>query len=146
MSIITETEKRYIITHRAQGESFSKIAAALSRSESTVRSFYKRRQDTEDVLRPEVGRLVTCKNCGREFVKTEKSAKRQFCSAKCRNDWCNRQKREVPYNLICEHCGRTFTSFGNPRRRFCCRKCYENHRKTNNQQLPDITAGKGGAM
>lgn len=136
--MMSEQEKQYIVKQRALGKSFSQIGRELGRGESSVRYAFNHIVDTEPkagetaplaALGTEAPIMPKCKYCGRDFKRPALSGKQMFCSARCRNAWGNEQKRRTPYGRVCEQCGREFTAFGNPHKRFCSRKCFADSRK-----------------
>jgi len=136
--MMSEQEKQYIVKQRTLGKSFVQIGRELGRGESSVRYAFRHIMDKEpkaDEIIPAVvlgaGTPTTpkCKYCGRNFEKSAQGGKQLFCSARCRNAWGNEQKRRVPYGRVCEQCGREFTAFGNPHKRFCSRKCFADSQK-----------------
>lgn len=136
--MMSEQEKQYIVKQRAMGKSFVQIGRELGRGESSVRYVFNHIMDEEtkaDEVIPTAflgtGTSGTpkCRYCGREFMRPAMGGKQLFCSARCRNAWGNEQKRRTPYSRVCEQCGREFTAFGNPHKRFCSRKCFADSRK-----------------
>ncbi len=136
--MMSEQEKQYIVKQRTLGKSFVQIGRELGRGESSVRYAFRHIMDKElkvDEIIPAVvlgaGTHTTpkCKYCGRSFEKPALGGKQMFCSARCRNAWGNEQKRRIPYGRVCEQCGREFTAFGNPHKRFCSRKCFADSQK-----------------
>lgn len=134
--MMSEQEKQYIVEQRASGKSFAEIGRSLGKNADTVRSVFNRIMEKEAsgssiVAQPQtsVPNVPICKYCGQEFARTSEGAKRLFCSDHCRNAYHNGQKRRVPYALTCEYCGRRFIAFGNPRKRFCRRKCFADSQK-----------------
>ncbi|SFG86697.1 hypothetical protein [Enterocloster clostridioformis] len=126
-----EKEKQFIIEQRAMGMSFVQIGKYLGRSADSVRSIFNHSIKRNTKSMPVNNNNQTdssgdevplCRNCGKPFE--GKSAKRQFCSDRCRNAWFTAKKRRIPYAQICEQCGKEFTAFGNPNKRFCSRKCF----------------------
>lgn len=100
-----------------QGISDSQISEQLGISKNTVKSRRLRNQKRMN------GKNY-CLYCGKEFEKSIRGMKRGFCSYHCRVCYWNRRKMEREYELICENCGKTFVSKGNPNKRYCSRKCY----------------------
>ncbi len=136
--MMSEQEKQYIVKQRALGKSFVQIGRELGRGESSVRYVFNHIMDEEtkaDEVIPTAflgtGTSGTpkCRYCGRDFKRPAMGSKQLFCSARCRNAWGNEQKRRTPYSRVCEQCGREFTAFGNPHKRFCSRKCFADSRK-----------------
>lgn len=76
-----------------------------------------------------------CQQCGREINMNDKlGRKSKFCSNKCRRTWWsnhpeNKDKREKAwYSFICLYCGKEFKAYGNKNRKYCSRRCSQNHR------------------
>lgn len=136
--MMSEQEKQYIVKQRALGKSFVQIGRELGRGESSVRYAFNHIMGKEPkadevistmVLATETPGTPKCKYCGRDFERSALGGKQLFCSPHCRNAWSNEQKRRTPYGRVCEQCGRGFTAFGNPHKRFCSRKCFADSRK-----------------
>ena len=72
--------------------------------------------------------IVKCPNCGEEIRQIAKRKKKRFCCDKCRNEWWNSHleliKRKAYYEHTCQGCGKTFTSYGDRNRKYCCHECY----------------------
>ncbi len=125
--MIQKEQKQAIATLRLQGGSYAEIADYLNLSPNTVKSFCRRNKIAPlSQTRPEnmdnPGGI--CKNCGAALEQVPSGRRKTFCSDRCRYIWWNRNRREKPYRLICQYCGRKFISFGNKNRAFCSRECY----------------------
>ena len=105
---------------RMEGKSAGDISIALNLSINTVRSHIRRHPDIPNARR--------CKTCGAFVVQPTGRREKKFCSDKCRMDWWNSHPEKINkkayYNLVCEECGKEFESYGNNRRKYCCRACY----------------------
>lgn len=119
---LTEDQKRAICTLRESGKTYDTIAKTLGASPNTVRSFCRRNGVIQ--VKPQKSQPDCCKNCGTPLGQTERARRRTFCSDQCRYDWWNRYRRSQPYRLVCKQCGKTFISFGNQKKAFCGRDCY----------------------
>lgn len=120
--MIAAREKQAILTMRQQGLSCPEIAAMMSLSPNTVKSLCRRSKiqtPPQEALAGDV-----CKNCGAPLKRTPGAKKKVFCGDKCRYAWWNRQRSKRPYRLICYQCGKEFISYGNKKRKFCSRECY----------------------
>lgn len=120
-------QKQAIAALRLQGGSYAEIAAYLNLSPNTVKSFCLRNKitpvsQTGSGVVENAGNI--CKNCGALLEQVSKGRKKTFCSDRCRYIFWNRSRREKPYRLTCQHCGRKFISFGNKNRAYCSRECY----------------------
>ena len=105
---------------RLEGHSPSVIAAKLGLPAGTVRSHIHRH--------PDIAGTKACKNCGRALMQPKGRREKKFCSDTCRMAWWNSHQEDVSrkayYNLVCQHCGKEFESYGNKNRKYCCRACY----------------------
>ena len=113
-------DKIAINNMRLEGHSPSVIAAKLGLSAGTVRSHIHRH--------PNIPGAKACKNCGKALMQSKGRREKKFCSDSCRMVWWNSHQAEVKrnayYNLVCQHCGKEFESYGNKNRKYCCRACY----------------------
>ena len=113
-------DKIAINNMRLEGHSPSVIAAKLGLSAGTVRSHIHRH--------PNISGAKACKNCGRPLMQPKGRREKKFCSDICRMAWWNSHQEDVNrkayYELVCQHCGKEFESYGNKNRKYCCRKCY----------------------
>ena len=110
---------------RLKGHSPSVIAAKLGLPPGTVRSHIHRH--------PNIPGAKICKNCGRPLLQPKGRREKKFCSDTCRMAWWNSHQEDVSrkayYNLVCQHCGKEFESYGNKNRKYCCRACYVTSRQ-----------------
>lgn len=113
-------DKIAINNMRLEGHSPSVIAAKLGLSAGTVRSHIHRH--------PNIPGAEACKNCGKPLMQPKGRREKKFCSDACRMAWWNSHQEDVSrkayYNLVCQHCGKEFESYGNKNRKYCCRACY----------------------
>ena len=113
-------DKIAINNMRLEGHSPSVIAAKLGLSAGTVRSHIHRH--------PNIPGAKACKNCGRPLMQPKGRREKKFCSDSCRMAWWNSHQEDVNrkayYELVCQHCGKEFESYGNKNRKYCCRACY----------------------
>ena len=111
---------------RMEGKSAGDISIALNLSINTVRSHIRRHPDIPNARR--------CKTCGAFVAQPTGRREKKFCSDKCRMDWWNSHTEQINkkayYTLVCEECGKEFESYGNNRRKYCCRACYLNARRS----------------
>lgn len=105
---------------RLEGHSPSVIAAKLGLSAGTVRSHIHRH--------PNIPGAKACKNCGKPLMQPNGRREKKFCSDSCRMAWWSSHQEDVNrkayYELVCQHCGKEFESYGNKNRKYCCRACY----------------------
>lgn len=113
-------DKIAINNMRLEGHSPSVIAAKLGLSAGTVRSHIHRH--------PNIPVAKACKNCGKPLMQPKGRREKKFCSDSCRMAWWNSHQEDVNrkayYELVCQHCGKEFESYGNKNRKYCCRACY----------------------
>ena len=129
---MTEIQKRKIISLRAKGIGYGKIANSLGISLNTVKSFCRRHDVHENpFVEPSItftGEITLCECCGQEIQQLAKRKKKRFCCDKCRNAWWNSHlsqvRRKALYTLKCPHCGKEFHIYGDKRRKYCSHACY----------------------
>ena len=98
--------------------------------------------DTQKTVKPSQAALaqtdgiLLCPQCGKAVIQ-QTGHRKKFCSDQCRMAYwaCHPDQvnRRAYYDLICQYCGRSFQSYGNAHRKFCCRYCYDQHRKRGKQ-------------
>lgn len=115
---MTDQQKKELIDLRVKGYGYKKISQMLGVTESTVSAYCQRNKLT----------FNGCKNCGKVMQKSKGTKPKKFCSDKCRWEWWNNHLGEVNrranYDLICQHCGKRFVSYGNTKRKYCSHACY----------------------
>ena len=120
---VTDLQKEKIRAMRLQGVSYMKISKELGISDNTVRSFCRR-----NGLGEKAKNTAACKQCGKSIKIVPKQKPRMFCSDACRTAWWNSHpdcvNRKAIYAYTCAHCGRAFTAYGNPNRKYCSHGCY----------------------
>lgn len=116
---MTKEEKARIIAMRGGGHTYAEIAAALSLSINTVKSFCRRQNAP-------VGSGAVCKHCGKPIVVRDKCKPRQFCSDACRAVWWKERAKpqKKVYRLTCVACGAEFECSGNRQQKYCSHGCY----------------------
>jgi endogenous inhibitor of DNA gyrase (YacG/DUF329 family) len=111
-----------------QGKTSTEISLTLGIPSSTIRPHIRRH--------PEFYGGKPCKNCGKAMVQPIGRKAKYFCSDKCRLTWWNSHKEFVKkktfYTLTCQHCGQLFESYGNSKRKFCSRACFNDSRRKEN--------------
>ena len=129
-------QKQKVYKMRLEGSSYSKIASALGISENTIKSYCRRNnlnnlmnnlvKNTESKL---VNKIYTnCIYCGKTLIHGRKGHPKKFCSEECRRIWWKANNSQLDkkawYTLNCIECNKTFKSYGNKNRKFCCHACY----------------------
>ena len=128
---MTNEQKEKIIRFRRQGFGYADIGRELGISKDTVKSFCRR-----NGLMVSDGKSVDdknrCRECGAPLVQQEKKKRRVFCCKSCREKWwtehADRIDRKAIYEFTCAGCGRSFTAYGNSKRKYCSHGCYISHR------------------
>lgn len=124
ISKMTASQMEQIKDMRLQGDGYLKIAQTLGLSRDTVRSFC-RRNDLNDNTKKKGS---YCQHCGKPMKIIPKRKPKKFCSDACRATWWNNHPecvtRKAIYDFVCATCGRSFTAYGNQKRKYCCHKCY----------------------
>lgn len=112
---MTNEQKLLILSLRAEGLGYRKVADKLGISENTVKSFCRRQKEAPQVDAP-TGSV--CKCCGAPIQQTPGRKEKKFCSDKCRREWWNSHLDQVDrraiYEMTCPGCGKRFTVYGKP--------------------------------
>ena len=76
--------------------------------------------------------MSICPGCGQEFHQSPSRIKegRVCCSIECRSTAARKGTEKK-----CEQCGKEFSSFGKPNRRFCSRQCFGLSRKSDEGKI-----------
>ena len=126
---MTNEPKMLIVSLRAEGLGYRRVADRLGISENTVKSFCRRQKNAPQVKVP-AGSV--CKCCGAPIEQTPGRKEKKFCSDKCRREWWNSHLDQVDrraiYEITCPGCGKHFTVYGNAKRKYCSHECYVAHR------------------
>ena len=124
---MTNEQKTRILELRGMGYGYTEIAKTLGISRNTVKSFCRRIRGAESacVFHESPG---CCRECGKPLVQKEHVKKRMFCSPQCRKAWWKshpeRLNKKAVYRFRCAGCGKSFSAYGNSKRKFCTHKCY----------------------
>ncbi len=126
---VTAYQERRIRELRQRGVGYRTIAAELGISRDTVRNFCTSHA-LSGVAADQSFAPNVCPCCGGEIVQQHRGRPRRFCSDACCRKWwaahpdAIRQNPEAQRRLKCAYCGKAFTVYGNPPRRYCCHNCY----------------------
>ncbi len=127
---MTEEQKHQINEMRRHGCTYRHIADTLSLKEGAVKSYCLRAIKRGLLVIPESTEKTFCKECGVSIEQIPKRKKRIFCSSLCRSKWWNahlylvRRSPNTTHHFSCQHCGKDFTAYANPRRKYCSHQCY----------------------
>lgn len=103
------------------GESITAVRAQCSDVHSAI--------ENKDLL-DQIQKKKACAYCGRKIEPPKKGRPKRFCSDECRHAYwkANRDQMkknpEAVYTKVCAYCGKTFTSYGNKNRKYCCHEHY----------------------
>lgn len=130
-----QVDKEKVKFFREKGYSYSKIAALLSISENTIKT-YCRRNDLGgvrgNIKQSNEEKIEICKQCSNKLELLNRGKRKKFCSDKCRRLWWKEHddyiNRKAYYKLICEKCNKEFNSYGNKNRKYCSHSCYIKNR------------------
>ncbi len=123
---MTPEQKTIIQNMRRRLCSYAEIAGVLGFSSvNTIKSYcYRNNLNTEKLLK-DVG---ICKNCGKPFVKANKTKPRIFCSDACKLVWwkshANEHKRTCKTEVVCKNCSKRFLAYPSAERKYCSEQCY----------------------
>lgn len=130
---MTDSQRKKIISMRAQGYGYKAIASELHLSRDTVRFFCKRRgcdgpgkiAALNMAEQYSLGNL--CLNCCKPLRHKKKDQK--FCCARCRSKWHRdhldkTRHQQATFHFRCAYCGRQFSAYGNKNRKYCSHDCY----------------------
>ena len=125
---MTIEQRSLILSLRDSGHGYSDIADRLGISKNTIKSFCRRNGASGVRAVNYVERQNCCPQCGKKLIQPEKQKPRRFCSSQCRQAWWNAHpemiKQKAVYSFVCPTCGKSFTAYGNSRRKYCSHQCY----------------------
>jgi endogenous inhibitor of DNA gyrase (YacG/DUF329 family) len=127
---MTETEKTQIHEMRRHGCTYRHIASALALKEGTVKTYCVRATKKGLIAPPKQTQESSCKQCGTHIEQVPKRKKKVFCSKACSQKWWSIHlylvdpSSKALYHFTCSYCQKSFTAYGNPRRKFCSHDCY----------------------
>ena len=94
---------------------------------NTVKSFCHRRAAKPKCEEPD-SKTHRCLCCGVPVAQNPGRKEKKFCSDKCRNKWWTARldlvNRKAFREIVCVGCGRTFTVYGQVKRKYCSHQCY----------------------
>ncbi len=128
---MTDEQRKAIEELRGQGYGYATIGNALGLSKGSVKAYCSlhglagTKSKTHAKEKLDVGR---CLNCGVPLIRTPKTKRKKFCCKKCCSDWWNAHQgqngQKAMYHYVCAACGKEFTAYGNPHRKYCSYECY----------------------
>lgn len=125
---MTDLQRNKIVALRGQGYGYKKIGQLMGLSVNTIKTYCKRNSLGGAVTNQSGKMEEVCKFCGATLVQTPGRKRRVFCSDACRTKWWNTHpelvKHRGDHQVICGHCGRTFSVNKNSTRKYCSHTCY----------------------
>lgn len=113
---MTENQQKEIKALRQAGLGYKKIAATMSLSENTIKSYCIRNKLKTGSEQP------VCLECGQPIMQPAGQKGKKFCSDVCRIKWWNHHTWLMKANNVCTHCGKPF--HGRKDRKYCSHACY----------------------
>lgn len=119
---MTKEQQLEVLRLRGIGLSFGEIADKIGLSKNTVKSFYRRKHDTQE-YKPK----AACEQCGAPIFPKAGHKVPRFCSDKCRSTWWNAHPGQMKaggmIDITCKGCGTTFRAYPSQHREYCSRAC-----------------------
>lgn len=129
---MTNEQRMMVSSLRADGMGYGSIARKVGISANTVKSFCRRSSQRTEETRLAATAEHKCLCCGVPVEQNLGRKAKKFCSDKCRNKWWNSHldmvDRRATREVVCANCGKTFSVYGSAARKYCCHKCYIEHR------------------
>ena len=124
-------QKEQIRNLRGEGLSYAEIARQVNVSRDAVISFC-RRNGLQEIKKPRTAVKTAvgdvCRECEKPLVQVVGMKRRVFCSKECRVKWWKehpeRLNQKAVYQYTCPHCGKSFSAYGNSKRKYCSHACY----------------------
>lgn len=129
---MTAYQQRQVREFRLKGVGYRAIAAVVGVSRDEVRNFCKSRglDGTGATVADRAQTERFCLQCNKKLPAHKQGRRRKFCSDQCRQKWWSAhpeavaRSEEATYEMVCQYCGQTFSSYGNKNRKYCNNQCY----------------------
>ena len=133
---MTENQKTQIRTLRQQGLGYQAIGSMLGLTRDSVRSYCKNHglQGIPMVMELNIKERIkageVCAQCYGQIEKAKTGRPKRFCSEECRRMYWKDHRMEgnrskgATYIMECKYCHKTFESYGNRNRKYCCHQHY----------------------
>ena len=131
---MTEIQKQQIHEMRRYGCTYKHIADALSLKAGMVKTYCVRAVQKGLDISPAPIANSRCKQCGAPVEQIPRRKKKVFCSKACSQKWWNthlylvERSSKALYHFTCRTCGKEFSAYGAPDRKYCSHECYINAR------------------
>lgn len=123
--MMTKIQKQQIENLRKDGCTYKAIAEALGLSFDSVKCYCRRCGFTGNGHKKSID---TCDECGAVLQQLPGKRKKRFCSTKCRMAWWAKHgdqlNKKSAAEVVCRHCGKTFTAYNGENRKYCSSLCY----------------------
>lgn len=130
-------QRKQIRKLRSEGLGYQSIGKIVGLSRDSVRNYCKRnpellgyRNAVTKMMKDQASGLPCCLHCKETFIPKGTGQSKKFCSDACRRYWwqdhpeLHQKKNTAYYELACQHCGKSFLSYGNAKWKFCSHACY----------------------
>lgn len=133
---MTEQQKLQIRKLRQQGLGYQAIGKTLNLSRDSVRSYCKNHElngvsvEVQMNTKERIANGDACAFCAGPLEHASTGRPRRFCSDLCRRSYWKLHRAEgqkgsdVTYTMECAYCHRTFESYSNKNRKYCCHQHY----------------------
>ena len=133
---MTEEQKLQIRLLRGQGIGYKQIGDVIGVTRDCVRSYCRNHGlagHTPAVkmnIKERIASGDACEFCGEILKNPHTGRRRRFCSDECRMNYWKGHRAELKknpkaiYTMECPYCHKTFESYGNKTRKYCCHEYY----------------------
>lgn len=133
---MTEEQKYQIRELRKQGLGYQVIGKMVNLSRDSVRSYCKNhgingiKVVMELNTKERIKNGEACAYCAGPIKKAKTGRPARFCCDECRRNYWKSHRMEghrspeATYIMECAYCHKTFTSYGNKTRKYCCHEHY----------------------
>lgn len=133
---MTDNQKYQIRTLRQQGLGYQAIAGMLGITRDAVRSYCKNHGLNgipiimEMNIKERIKNGEVCAQCYGPIEKAHTGRPKKFCCEACRRAYWKAHRMEghrskdAVYTMECKYCHKTFESYGNRNRKYCCHSHY----------------------
>lgn len=129
---MTSYQQRQVREFRRKGVGYRAIAAVVGVSRDEVRNYCKSRglDGLGDEVMAKAKKERFCQQCNKKLPPHKSGRVSKYCSDECRQKWWSAHQdavarsEEATYQLVCQYCGQTFSSYGNKKRKYCDPNCY----------------------
>lgn len=130
---MTPVQEEKIHKLKLQGLGCKAIAREMDMTVNAIKSYCKRHRisGSAEVVKVDIEEKSSlCLYCKNPILPNKRGRTKKFCSDACRYTWWNenqdkRSKSSTAiYHYSCQHCGRSFISYGDKQRKYCSLNCY----------------------